>query len=331
MSFHAGPAPTRPGEVAGTLRLLAYLAFAITLMVLDHRGGWLGQMRDRAELLAQPLWWIAGLPGRLGDSVRDDAATRAMLAEDNRKLRNALLIGSARLARLQAAAAENTRLRGLLGAAQRGRLDVQLAPILNIDLDPTRQRLILGAGQREGINVGQTVIDAGGVLGQIIDVKPLTSTVLLLTDPDHAIPVAIARSGVRLVVYGRGDRLVLANIPLSSDTKVGDVLVTSGLGGRFPAGFPVGTITALRPDESRAFLVGDLRPAARLDRGNDVLLLRVMTEAPGSGIQDPGLGKRPPGSAAPRDASVDGSLAQPAASPSVPDPRSPVPTPDSPP
>ena len=264
MSSYAGPAATRPGDVAGTLRLLAFLA----------------QMRDRAELLAQPLWWIAGLPGRIGDSVRDDAATRATLAEDNRKLRNALLVGGARLARLQAAAAENARLRGLLGAAQRGRLDVQLAPILNIDLDPTRQRLILGAGQRDGVNVGQTVIDAGGVLGQIIDVKPLTSTVLLLTDPDHAIPVAIMRSGVRLVVYGRGDRLVLTNIPLSSDIKVGDSLVTSGIGGRFPAGFPVGTITALRPDDSRAFLVGDLRPAGRLDRGNEVLLLRVVTEAP---------------------------------------------------
>ncbi len=280
MSSYAGPAATRPGDVAGTLRLLAFLALAITLMVLDHRGGWLAQMRDRAELLAQPLWWIAGLPGRIGDSVRDDAATRATLAEDNRKLRNALLVGGARLARLQAAAAENARLRGLLGAAQRGRLDVQLAPILNIDLDPTRQRLILGAGQRDGVNVGQTVIDAGGVLGQIIDVKPLTSTVLLLTDPDHAIPVAIMRSGVRLVVYGRGDRLVLTNIPLSSDIKVGDSLVTSGIGGRFPAGFPVGTITALRPDDSRAFLVGDLRPAGRLDRGNEVLLLRVVTEAP---------------------------------------------------
>lgn len=280
MSSYSGPAATRPGEVATTLRLLALLALAIALMVLDHRGGWLSQIRGRVELLAQPLWWIAGLPGRIGDSVRDDAATRATLAADNRKLRNALLLGEARLARLQAATAENARLRGLLGAAQRGRLDVQLAPILNIDLDPTRQRLILGAGQRDGVNVGQTVIDAGGVLGQIIDVKPLTSTVLLLSDPDHAIPVAIMRSGVRLVVYGRGDRLVLTNIPLSSDIRVGDSLVTSGIGGRFPAGFPVGTITALRPDDSRAFLVGDLRPAARLDRGNEVMLLRVVTESP---------------------------------------------------
>lgn len=277
MPSYAGPAPTRPGDVAGTLRLLTYLALGIALIVLDHRGGWLARIRDKAELVTQPLWWLAGLPGRIGDSVHDDAATRSRLSADNRVLRNALLISGARLARLQAAADENARLRGMLGAARRGQLDVQLAPILNVDLDPTRQRLVLGAGTRDGVRLGQVVIDAGGMLGQIIDAKPITSTVLLLTDPDHAIPVAIARSGVRLVVYGRGnsDLLQVSNIPLSSDVKVGDSVVTSGLGGRFPAGFPVGTIAALRPDDSRAFLVGDLKPAAQLDRGREVLLLRV--------------------------------------------------------
>ena len=201
-------------------------------------------------------------------------SSRSRLAEDNRTLRNALLIIGARNARLQAAAEENARLRGLLGAAQRGRLDVQLAPILDIDLDPTRQRLVLDLGSRDGVSIGQSVIDAGGLLGQIIAVTPTTATVLLLTDPDHAVPVAVARSGVRLVAYGRGDRLELANVPLSSDVKAGDAVVTSGLGGRFPAGFPVGTIGALRPDDSRAFLVGALTPAAQLDRGRDVLLLR---------------------------------------------------------
>src|SRR5690606_24876210 len=191
-------------------------------------------------------------------------------------LRNALLVSGARVARLQAAASENTRLRGLLGAAERGGLDVQLAPILDIDLDPTRQRLVLDAGSRDGVVQGQSVIDAGGVVGQIIAVRPSTATVLLLTDPDHAVPVIVARSGVRLVAYGKGrsDRLQLANIPLSSDVQVGDAVITSGLGGRFPAGFPVGTVTALHPDDSHAFLVGDVAPAAQLDRGRDVLLLK---------------------------------------------------------
>jgi rod shape-determining protein MreC len=273
---HAGFPAARSGDVAGTLRLLAYLGLAIALMAFVQRGGWLQQVRRQGELAMQPLWWLAGLPGRVGDGVRDTAATRARLAAENRALRNALLVSGARMARLQAAAAETERMRGLLGAAQRGRLDVQLVPILDIDLDPSRQRLVLDAGTRDGVRVGQSVIDAGGLLGQIIAATPTTSTVLLLTDPDHALPVTVARSGVRLVAYGSGrnDRLTLANIPLSGDIRVGDSIVSSGLGGRFPAGFPVGTVTALRPDDSRAFLVGDLAPAAQLDRGRDVLVLR---------------------------------------------------------
>ncbi len=295
MPSYAGPAPVRPADVAGTLRLLAYLALGVALIVLDHRGGWLQQIRGKAELITQPLWWLAGLPGRIGNSVHDDAATRSRLADDNRLLRNALLISGARLARLQAAADENARLRGMLGAAQRGQLDVQLAPILNIDLDPTRQRLVLGAGSSAGVRLGQVVIDAGGVLGQIIEVKPFTSTVLLLTDPDHALPATVARNGVRLVVYGRGGRLELANIPLSSDVKVGDSVVTSGLGGRFPAGFPIGTIAVLRPDDSRAFLLGELKPAAQLDRGREVLLLRVNAPASTPAVSSPSAAQAPAG------------------------------------
>lgn len=276
MPTYASPAANRPADVAGTLRLLVYLALSVALIVLDHRGGWMTQIRAQANLVIQPLWWVAGLPARLGDSVRDDAGTRARLSEDNRRLRNALLVGNARQARLQTAAAENERLRGLLGAAERSQLDVQLAPILDIDIDPTRQRLILNAGARSGVRLGQSVIDAGGLVGQVIEVTPITATVLLLTDPDHAVPVAVARSGVRLIASGKGrsDLLEVANIPLSSDVKVGDAIVTSGIGGRFPPGFPVGTVTTLRTDDSRAFLIGDLKPAAQLDRGRDVLLLR---------------------------------------------------------
>ncbi|MCD9095603.1 rod shape-determining protein MreC [Luteimonas fraxinea] len=274
-SYASSPAP-RPGDVAGTLRLLAYLALSCALVVSDHQGGWLSQFRQQASVAMQPLWWLAGLPSRLGDSMRNDAATRTQLSADNRRLRNELLVLNAGQARLRVEAVENARLRALLGAVEQGSLDVQLAPILDVDQDPTRQRLLLDAGSRNGVRVGQSVIDAGGLLGQVITVTPLTSTVLLVTDLEHAVPVIIARNGVRLVAYGSGraDHLALRNVPLSADVEVGDTLVTSGLGGRFPPGFPVGTITELQPDDSRAFLVGDLTPAAQLDRGRDVLLLR---------------------------------------------------------
>jgi rod shape-determining protein MreC len=279
---YAGPSASRSGEIAATLRLLAYLTLAVVLIVLDHRGGWLARTRQQAQALVQPVRAVAGLPGRVVQTVSNDAGTLGQLTAENRRLRNELLVTRARMARLATVNADNARLRGLLGASEQGSLDVQLAPVLDIDLDPTRQRLVLRAGSSDGVRVGQTVIDAGGVLGQIIEVAQLQSTVLLLTDPDHAIPVAIARNGVRLVAYGTGraDQLALASVPLSSDVKVGDVLVTSGLGGRFAAGFPVGTITALRPDDSRAFLVGDVKPAAQLDRGRDVLLLRTLPARP---------------------------------------------------
>jgi len=279
---YAGPAAARPGDIAGTLRLLAYLAVACALILLDHRGGWLSQARQQAQLFVQPLWAVAGWPGQVVDSISDDAGTRSSLMAENRRLRNELLVNGARIARLQAATADNERMRAMLGVVKRGGLDVQLAPILDIDLDPTRQRLVLDAGSADGVHVGQVLIDAGGVVGQVIATTPMHSTALLITDPDHALPVAVLRNGVRLVAYGTGrsDRLSLASIPLSSDVKVGDVVVTSGLGERFPAGFPVGTIAALRPDDTRAFLVGDVKPAAQLDRGRDVLLVRSAPQRP---------------------------------------------------
>lgn len=282
MPPYAGPSAARPGEVAGVLRLLVYLVLAVVLMVLDHRGGWLKAARAQTEVAVQPLWWLAGLPSRMGAGLREDAVTRSQLARDNERLRNAMLILAVRNARLQAAAAENERLRGLLASAERGRLDVQLAGILDIDLDPTRQRLMLDAGSGDGVRIGQVVIDAGGLMGQVIATTPSTASVLLITDPDHAVPAVVARSGVRLMVYGGGrtDALHAADVPLSADVRSGDVLLTSGMGGRFPPGFVIGSVGKLQPDDSRAFLEGEVKPAAQLDRGRDVLLLRGYKPVP---------------------------------------------------
>jgi len=310
-SYPGPPATARPGDTAGTLRLLAYLALAITLLVLDHRGGWLRQLRSQANLAAQPVWALAGLPGRIGSGLKDGLATHGVLVEENRRLRNDLLLANARLTRLRNAAIDNAQLRDLLGVVERGGLDVQLAPILDIDLEPSRQRLVLAAGSREGVRLGQAVIDAGGLLGQVVEVTPMQSTVLLLTDPDHAVPVMIARNGVRLIAYGRGDRLELRDVPLNRDVQVGDALVTSGLGGRFPPGFPVATITALRPDESQAFLVGDLAPAAQLDRGRDVLLLRTGAPLPAA------TGAAPPAAGGPARPDAAGSAPAAADMPAV--------------
>lgn len=285
---------------------------AIALIVLDDQAGWLARARAQATVLVQPLWSLAGLPGRVGGQVRDNAASHGQLVAENRELRNQLLIANARLTRLQTAALDNAQLRELLNVAERSGLDVQLAPILDIDLDPVRQRLVLAAGSREGVHVGQAVIDGGGLMGQVIGTTAATSTVLLLTDPDHAVPVTVARNGVRLIVYGRGDLLELRDIPLSAGVQVGDEIVTSGLGGRFPPGFPVGTIAALRPDDTHAFLVGELTPAAQLDRGRDVLLLK-----PGSPVRVPASAE-PSSPRAPLAEPADAGTASPDPAPSTP-------------
>ena len=221
MPSPASSSAARPGDAAGVLRLLAFLILATALMVFDHRGGWLHAVRTQAETLVQPLWWLAGMPARIGNALSDNAATLGQLTEDNARLRRELLLAAARNARLRTAAAENDRLRGLLDTAARHHLDVQLAGVIDIDQDASRQRLLLDAGSRAGVHTGQTVIDAGGLMGQVISTTPGTATVLLLADSDHAVPVLVARSGVRLVVYGTGDShlLKLGDIPQSADVR----------------------------------------------------------------------------------------------------------------
>lgn len=271
----AGPNPARLADASGTLKLLAYLALAVLLMAVDHRGSWLDRVRLQASVLAEPVWWLAALPSRLIVGAQHTLATRNSLQRDNARLSRDLQITAARLHRLQAVARENQRLRDLLGGTRGYRLNVQFAGLLDIDLDPSRQRVLLDLGSDAGARVGQALIDAGGLVGQVIEVTPRRATALLVTDPDHAVPVQVVRSGLRLIAYGTGspDRLQVPNVPQSGDIRVGDELVTSGIGGRFPAGFPVGTVSALQPDDSRAFVIASVRPAARLARGAEVLLV----------------------------------------------------------
>jgi rod shape-determining protein MreC len=272
---YPGKAPSRGDSALSTLPLLMYLAIAIGLMIADHRHGFGAVARQQAALATQPVWWLASAPTRLFRAGAETLATRGQLQDDNERKRHELQLAIARIHRLNAVADENVRLRRLLGGTRGYALDVRMAGIVDIDLDPFRQRLVLDAGAQEGVRVGQALIDSGGVMGQVVEAQPHRSVALLITDPDHAVPVQIARSGLRTIAFGTGrsDLLLLPNIPQSADVRVGDVLITSGIGGRFPAGFPVATITRLKPDQLRLFVVGEALPAAHLDRGNEVLLI----------------------------------------------------------
>ncbi len=265
-----------------TLPLLAYLILACVLMLTDHRLDIGVKTRAQLSVFIEPVWWLASLPSRMWSGVDGELATRQALQDSNETLTRELQIVNARMQRMRAINDENQRLRDLLTATRNGSMQVQMVSILDVDLNPFRQRIVLNAGANQGVKVGQAIMDAGGILGQIIEVSNSKSTALLVTDADHAIPVQVARSGFRSIAFGTGEpnRLIISDIPQSADIRKGDLLVTSGMGGRFPAGFPVATIDNLSPNDTGLFMVGRAKPAARLDRGLEVLLVNEIIPSP---------------------------------------------------
>jgi rod shape-determining protein MreC len=295
---HKESSPIFADAAAGTLRLMGYLALACVLMVLDHRNGWLHRARYTASAVIEPIYRLAAWPGETAQSVRTALTQHRDLVNENQRLREALLLAQARLNRMNAIAAQNTRLKQLLDTRRMLGMDVQLARLIDVDLGAVRNRVVIDAGAREGVHVGQVVIDAHGVMGQVVEVLPHTCVALLITDANHSIPVVDERSGLRGIAHGSGapDRLIVSDIPLSADVKVGDRISTSGLGGRFPAGFPVGTITKVGPDPSGMFAQASAKPAAALARSGEVLLLRDQPEQVGPPKPAPPMG--PPASLA---------------------------------
>lgn len=271
------------GNAAGTLRLVFYLALAMVLMVLDHRDGWLWRARAAASAVVEPVYRLAGLPSAGVRSLTIAFADRKLLTEQNQRLREDLLLANARLNRMASVAEQNERLKDLLDTQHSLELNVQLARVVGVDLGAYQQRLVINLGARDGVHIGQPVIDARGVIGQVVQILPTTAIVMLVTDPVHAIPVVDERSGLRTVAFGArdGDGMVLPQIPLAADVRAGDRLLTSGLGGRFPPGFPVGKVTAIGTGDSGLFRVAQVAPAADIDRADDVLLLHDQAEPMG--------------------------------------------------
>lgn len=291
--------PLFSASVAGTLRLIVYLALACVLMVIDHRGDWLHRMRYGAAVVVEPFYRLAGLPAQGLHAARVAFADRRELTRDNQHLREDLLLANARLNRMAGVARQNEKLKDLLDVQHSLGMNVQLARLIDVDFGAFSNRIVLNVGAHEGVSVGQVVIDAHGIMGQVVEVLPTTCRVMLITDPNHATPVTIERTGLRTVAYGsgRGDQLLLPNIPVSADVRAGDRLVTSGLGGRFPPGFPVGTIRAVHADASGMFLAAAATPAAALQRSGDVLLLRDLAPPMGPPAPAPMVG--PPAALAP--------------------------------
>lgn len=291
--------PIFSDATAGTLRLIAYLALAAILMVLDHRNGWLHRARYATAAAIVPIYKLAAAPADWVHDASTAFAQRRNLIDENRQLRESLMLAQARLNRMDAVNHQNERLKELLDTQHTLGMHAQLARLIDVQLGPTRDHVMLNVGAAEGVHVGQVVIDSHGVMGQIIETLPHASVAMLVIDPNHAVPVMVTRTGLRGIAHGTGDadQLVVPNLPLSSDVRAGDQLVTSGLGGRFPAGFPVGTITALKHDPSGMFMEALVKPAAELERSGEVLLLRDLPDPVGPPAPAPAVG--PPASWAP--------------------------------
>ncbi|GAB4290484.1 MAG: rod shape-determining protein MreC [Methylophaga sp.] len=261
--------------------MLALLA-SLVLFFLDSRLDYFKPVRSTLSALVYPIQVTASLPVSFVDWMGEFFQDREQLREQITVLNAANQLQSIRLQKLQALERENMRLRELLGSSFRLQERVQVAELLTVDLDPFSQQVIIDKGKNYGVYVGQAVLDAHGVMGQVTETSLFSSRVVLLTDPSHSIPVQINRNGLRAVVTGRGlgENLQMDFLPHNADVRIGDLLVTSGLGGRFPVGYPVGRVVSIHYPQGKAFADIKVEPAANLSTSREVMLV-----LPGEKIQ----------------------------------------------
>jgi rod shape-determining protein MreC len=270
------------GRTSGLLlRCVLYCLLALGLIIFDKRYDHLGEIRRFLSVVAYPVQIAVSSPFQGWDWFRESVSSRETLRADKAKLEAELRLANFRLQRYEALEAESQRLRALrentAGVANR----FVIGNIMDLDIDAFRERVLVDKGARDGVFVGQAVLDAGGVFGQVARVGELTSEVILVSDGTHAIPVQVNRNGLRTIAVGTGDmtRLKLPYLSTSADVIAGDLLVTSGLGGGFPAGYPVGTITEVKRDPSQSLAEVEVRPAAALDRSREVMFVWLTPEA----------------------------------------------------
>jgi rod shape-determining protein MreC len=271
------------GRTSGLLlRCVLYCLLALGLIIFDKRYDHLGEIRRLLSIVAYPVQVAVASPFEGWDWFRASVSSRETLRADKAKLEAELRLANFRLQRYEALEAEAQRLRALRDNTAEVANRFIIGNVMDLDLDAFRERVLVDKGARDGVFVGQAVLDAGGVFGQVARVEQLTSEVILVSDASHAIPVQVNRNGLRTIAVGTGDmsRLKLPYLSTSADVVVGDLLVTSGLGGGFPAGYPVGTVAEVKRDPAQSLADVEVRPAAALDRSREVLFVWAAPEAP---------------------------------------------------
>jgi rod shape-determining protein MreC len=244
-------------------------------MVADHRGGYLDTARLWLGVAAHPLYAVVEAPYDLWNWLTNSFADRDRLRTENERLTQELRIARTQLLEFSSLKEENRRLRGIRGASQGMADRTLIAEIIRVDVDPFRQRVRINKGTDDGVFKYQPVLDAFGIVGQVVQVDKYSAVIILVTDAEHAIPVQVNRNGIRTIAEGTGDigKLSLPFLTAEADIKKGDLLVSSGLDGIFPAGYPVAAVTNVERDPSETFATVDAKPLARLDRDREVLLL----------------------------------------------------------
>jgi len=258
-----------------TVRMVVLVIASIVLMTVDHRWHSLELVRSALSGVLYPLQYTIDLPIRLFYWADESLSTQQTLLEKNHEFEARHLENRVQLQKLDIIEKENERLRKLLGAIPKTTERLLISEIINVDLDPYKQLILLNKGSSSDVYQGQPIIDAQGVMGQVVHVGPMSSTAMLITDASHAIPVQVNRTGLRAIAFGSGkiDQLNLRHLPHNVDIKEGDLLITSGLGGVFPPNFPVAVITKIERPAGEPFATIEAKPHALLDKSREVLLV----------------------------------------------------------
>lgn len=259
------------------LRLIILLVLSVALMVWNYRHSVLAQQwRGNLSLVTTPIMSIANAPFALFDQIANRLRTQSSLLNENTTLRAQVLLLGGQLQKLQAIQTENRALRVLLqSSAVTHHLRLMLAQVMAIQASPYAQEIILNKGSHDSVFVGQAVLDAHGIMGQVVEAAPYTSRVLLLTDSRSGIPIRDERTGLRGILLGQGNSGLLrwVNMPITSDVRAGDILVSSGLGGDYPVGYPVGVVASVNPHTTDQFLGIEVVPRAQMNSSEQVLLV----------------------------------------------------------
>lgn len=255
---------------------------SIALMFVDHVTGWLDGTRAVMTVAVTPVIVIADLPRRSTRGLGELFSSRGNLRGRISQLESELILLRVKTEKMAALTVENNRLRGLLGSAAKLQDNVLVAELIGVNPNPEDQQVVIDKGSADNVYVGQPVLDARGLMGQVMEVSQFTSRVLLISDQTHSVPVQVMRSNLRLIAQGTGidQQLELLHVNFTADIKVGDQLLSSGLGNRFPVGYPVGVVDRVDYEPGKPFAEVIARPSARLERTRHVLLVFTESRSP---------------------------------------------------